>query len=310
MDILQLLLTIISTLILIIVLVTVHEFGHFIAAKLFGVEVKEFAIGFGKRIFQRNYKGTLYAIRMIPLGGFVEIEGEIKSASPNSFRNRPAYQKCIILAAGVVMNILLSLVLLTIFLYSNNFQFTSPALTDYTFNNTDIQVKAYPLLITSVDPEGNSAGQLVENETIIGVEGVRFSSYPEFQSIIKEKQGEVVTFEFFDFDTFDVVTRDIQLGFEDEKGAILNVTLNQVNQVAANVSYPAYYLKYPQNLSAGVSLTTDLVLYVPKAVFSLIGNAFQTGDFNELGNSLGGPLQIANQSNEIIQLGLIEAFIP
>src|SRR5690606_11038186 len=63
-------------------------------------------------------------------------------------------------------------------------------------------------------------------------------------------------------------------------------------------------------LSAGVSLTTDLVLYVPKAVFSLIGNAFQTGDFNELGNSLGGPLQIANQSNEIIQLGLIEAFIP
>src|SRR5690606_8466810 len=87
-------------------------------------------------------------------------------------------------------------------------------------------------------------------------------------------------------------------------------TLNQVNQVAANVSYPAYYLKYPQNLSAGVSLTTDLVLYVPKAVFSLIGNAFQTGDFNELGNSLGGPLQIANQSNEIIQLGLIEAFIP
>ena len=64
-----LVLTIIKLIIVLAVVATIHEFGHFIIAKLFKMKVDEFAIGFGKAIFQKKYKDTTYSLRWIPLGG-------------------------------------------------------------------------------------------------------------------------------------------------------------------------------------------------------------------------------------------------
>ena len=58
------------------VIITIHEFGHFIFAKLFGVKVNEFAIGMGPTIFKKQGKETKYALRLFPIGGFVSMEGE------------------------------------------------------------------------------------------------------------------------------------------------------------------------------------------------------------------------------------------
>lgn len=310
MPILQIILTIVLTLLLITVLVFVHELGHFMAAKFFKVDVKEFAIGFGKKVASRKYRGTVYAIRLFPLGGFVDLEGETKSTSANSFRNIAPYKKVIILSAGVIMNLIFAAVAMTVFLASNNYQFVIPALTEYNFHNTLVQVEAYPLMVTEVSEEGNSYGQLEEGDVIIGIDGVRFSSYQEFQELLKQNQGETVVLEFMNLDTFETSTQEVNIGYADEEGAILNVSLVELNRSSASVAYPAYYLKYPSNLTAGTSLTLDLCLYIPKSLVSIISNSFKTGDFSELGNSVGGPLQIVDQSNTIVQSGLFSAFVP
>ena len=70
------LITIVKLLAIILSVATIHEFGHFLASKCFGVGVDEFSIGFGPKICQKKYKGTMYSLRWLPLGGYCAIEGE------------------------------------------------------------------------------------------------------------------------------------------------------------------------------------------------------------------------------------------
>ncbi len=90
------------------ILIALHEFGHFAAAKLCGVKVNEFAIGMGPLLLHRQGGETEYSLRALPIGGFCAMEGEEEGISddPRAFPNRPWYQRLIILLAGVFMNFL------------------------------------------------------------------------------------------------------------------------------------------------------------------------------------------------------------
>ena len=102
---------------LFLIMIFIHEFGHFISAKLLGVRVNEFAIGFGPAIFKRKGKETLYAVRALPFGGFCAMEGEDEdSGDERAFCNKPAWRRLIIIVAGAFMNLVLGflLVMLTL----------------------------------------------------------------------------------------------------------------------------------------------------------------------------------------------------
>ena len=101
-------------------LIAVHEFGHFITAKLCGVKVREFAIGMGPLLFKKQGEETLYSLRLLPIGGYCAMEGEDEeSTDPRSFTAQHPLKRAIILTAGAAMNFLLGLLLLLIvFLYS------------------------------------------------------------------------------------------------------------------------------------------------------------------------------------------------
>lgn len=93
-------------------LVLIHEGGHFIIAKLFKIKVNEFAIGFGPTIFTKEKGETKYALRLIPLGGFVSLEGEEEySEKEGSFSKASIPQKVAIVAAGGLVNIVFGLLL-------------------------------------------------------------------------------------------------------------------------------------------------------------------------------------------------------
>lgn len=93
-------------------LITIHELGHFIAAKSNGVKVLGFAIGFGPAILKKEVNGTLYALRLIPLGGYVKMEGEDEaSTDKNAFNNKSVWRRFIIVAAGALMNIILGILI-------------------------------------------------------------------------------------------------------------------------------------------------------------------------------------------------------
>lgn len=101
------------------VLIALHEFGHFAAAKLCGVKVNEFAIGMGPLLLHKKSKETEYTLRLFPIGGFCAMEGEEEGASadPRAFPNRPWYQRLVILLAGVFMNFLTGLVIIFVLLF-------------------------------------------------------------------------------------------------------------------------------------------------------------------------------------------------
>lgn len=111
---LSLIITVVKLLVIILAVASFHEFGHFLASKLQGVGVDEFSVGFGPKIVQKKYKGTMYSLRWLPFGGYCAIEGEEPSEdgkeSESSYQNKKPWQKIIILAMGVIFNFILSAV--------------------------------------------------------------------------------------------------------------------------------------------------------------------------------------------------------
>lgn len=94
-------------------LIVVHEAGHFLAARWQGIRVSGFSVGFGPALLQRRRRGVLYALRAIPLGGYVsfpddEEESGIPADDPDLLRNRPLGQRALVIAAGVIANLLLA----------------------------------------------------------------------------------------------------------------------------------------------------------------------------------------------------------
>ena len=99
------------------VIIFIHEFGHFICAKLSGVKVNEFAIGMGPALFKFKKGETLYALRLFPIGGYVAMEGEDEeSADERAFGKAKVWKRMIIVVAGAIMNLLLGLVLIGLYL--------------------------------------------------------------------------------------------------------------------------------------------------------------------------------------------------
>lgn len=115
----QIVLTIIAVLVIFSILVLVHEFGHFWAAKKSGVKVLEFGIGFPPRLFAKKYGETVYSVNAVPFGGFVRLYGEDSTEkealkSRRSFAGQKPWTRIKIIVAGVLMNFLLAYVLLTV----------------------------------------------------------------------------------------------------------------------------------------------------------------------------------------------------
>ena len=117
------------------VLVGIHEFGHFVAAKTLGVKVNEFSIGMGPAIFKRQKGDTLYALRCLPIGGYCAMEGEDEETEdPRCFVKQRAWKKIIILCAGSFMNFLLGFVLVLI-IFSQAVGFNSPVISGFSEGN-------------------------------------------------------------------------------------------------------------------------------------------------------------------------------
>jgi regulator of sigma E protease len=110
------------------ILVGLHELGHLLAAKLFGMRVEQYSIGFPPRIFKFKYGETLYSIGAIPLGGYVKIAGmideslDLKTMSeepkPWEFRAKPAWQRLIVMIGGILVNVITGIIIFVIMVYS------------------------------------------------------------------------------------------------------------------------------------------------------------------------------------------------
>lgn len=111
------------------ILVGLHELGHLLAAKAFGMRVEQFSIGFPPKIWGKKFGDTEYSFGMIPLGGFVKIAGMIDESldvtamraapQPHEFRSKPAWQRLIVMMGGIIVNVILGVVIFIGFKYTH-----------------------------------------------------------------------------------------------------------------------------------------------------------------------------------------------
>ena len=122
-----------------ILLIIIHEFGHFISAKLLGVRVNEFAVGFGPKLFSKKLGETEYKVNLIPLGGYCAMEGEDSASSdPRAFCNKAAWRRFIIVIMGAVFNLILGFVLVAIILAPKK-SFSTTVIADFSENALSAQ---------------------------------------------------------------------------------------------------------------------------------------------------------------------------
>ena len=157
------------------ILIAVHEFGHFITAKLCGVKVNEFAIGMGPAILKKQRGETLYALRILPLGGYCAMEGEdTESDDPRSFTSQTLPKKLLILFAGAFMNFVLGLIIVLI-IFSG--------LKSVAGNTIHSFAEGFPL-------EGESG--LMAGDEIIKIDGHRIFYIDDFRTYMSRSNGKTV----------------------------------------------------------------------------------------------------------------------
>lgn len=157
-----------------IALIIIHEFGHFIAAKILGVRVNEFAVGFGPKLFSRKIGETVYKANLIPLGGYCAMEGEDSlSDDPRAFCNKAAWRRFIIVIMGATFNLILGFVLVAAVLAPEK-RFATTVIAEFSENATSAQ------------------SGLKENDKILSVDGRRiYTTYDLSYAFTNVKDGTV-----------------------------------------------------------------------------------------------------------------------
>ena len=296
--IMSLLSTIIPFLILILIVVFIHEYGHYYFAKRYGVGVTDFSIGFGKEIFGWNDKsGTRWKICMIPLGGYVKFFGDrnvfsqadqekilkqySKEDQEKLFVLKPLYQRALIVVAGPLANFLLAILIF---------------FSVYTFVGKDFT----PAVINEVqkDSPAMEAG-LKNNDIIVSIDGNSVKSIMEVSKFIM-----MSTDEFIDF----TVTRSNQnlilkvkpntVAGEDNLGNKINKRMvgiklgaynNEINHVRLGPTKAIYY-------------AISEVYYVSASSLKYLGSMIAgSGDSSQL----GGPIRIAKITGQVAQFGIL-----
>ena len=154
-------------------LILIHEGGHCIVAKLCKVKVNEFAIGFGKIIWQKQGKETKYSIRLIPLGGFCSMEGETEeSDEKGSFSKASVWKRMAIVVAGAAVNILFGILVYFILVTTVGIQFIDPA-KDTFFNRIYYGAKGTGAFIATIfDSMKTLITGGIKTDQMVGIVGI------------------------------------------------------------------------------------------------------------------------------------------
>lgn len=222
----------VSFIIVIGVCVVSHEFGHFISARLLGVQVHEFAFGMGPAIYRKRKGETLWSIRAFPIGGFVRlagmgeaVEGEVEDPE-RSFSAKSPARRWLILAAGSIINILLAIVIATLFLWGHG-------VLDMEHARIGELMPGYP---------AESIG-LLPGDTITSINDKKVTTWLEMATTLKSNADNPVTIEVERPEVGRLVFRNVLLKPDPVTGAyILGIKPGQIKY--EGLSAIQYSLKY------------------------------------------------------------------
>ena len=258
-------------------IVLVHEFGHFIFSKLFGVYVYEFSIGMGPKLFHYKKKDgeTEYCIRAIPIGGFVSLAGEdaddnSKIADDRKLYNKPVWQRFIIMIAGAMNNFIFAFILLFVMALIYGSVSTKPIIA-----NVSSEYPAY------------EAG-IKEGDRIVSIDNHKVSSWNEVQLYIQTSDGMELDFVLKDRDgnerkvsvTPDVVTSEdgsesyvVGIGLDNTKKTGFGASLSYACETTVSL-YKLMITTLKQLFIGGVSVND---LSGPVGIYSVVDSQSKEG---------------------------------
>ncbi len=287
--------TIILFLVILAVLVFVHELGHFVAAKAFGIRVDEFAIGFPPKIFGWQKGETKYSLNLIPFGGYVKIFGENPDEesmngtdSARSFVNAKKWKQAVVLLAGIFMNLVFAWILISI---SFNIGLTSSITDEYRNEAKDVSV-----MILSVQEKSPAEKAGIKGgDHILSIKsGDVFQVSPsvEFiQKTIAESKDKIII-EYKRNSATGTVEVVSQNGVVEGKKAI-GISMGMVGTVEFG-----FFRSFYEGLKLTVMETKNITI----GLYTFIAGIFtaQEGLFSQV----AGPIGIANMVGEARNVGL------
>ena len=287
--------------ILILIVVFIHEYGHYYFAKKFGVGVTDFSIGFGKEIFGWNDKsGTRWKICWIPLGGYVKFFGDRNVFSQADhkeilekyseedqkklFTLKPLYQRSLIVFGGPLANFVLALVIF---------------FSIYTFVGKDFT----PAVINEVQKDSPAmAGGLKQNDVILEIDGNKVESIMDVSKFITMSTDEIIDFKVKrSYDELILKVKPNIVPGEDNLGNKLNKRIvgiklgaynNEINHVKLGPAQAIYHAAH-EVYFVGISS----LKYIGAMIFGKADTS-----------QLGGPIRIAKISGQVAEFGVL-AFI-
>lgn len=278
------------------ILVLIHEFGHFYAAKKSGVRVDEFGLGFPPRLWSKQVGETLYTINAIPFGGFVKIFGENPDEesisgpdSTRSFVKIAKWKQVIILAAGITMNVIFAWILFSIAFMSGMTMGVSDSVSKYITEPHVIVVDTLPNSPSA--KAGLQSGDEILAYSVAGATTTA-STVEAVQNVIKDSNGKKVAFDVFR------VTGNKYIEVIPEKGVLgdkyaIGISMDLVGKV----NLP-FYLAFWE----GAKLTGNMFVNIGQGLYQLIHDAFLgKADVSQL----SGPVGIARLVGDASKLGFV-----
>lgn len=280
--------TILALIVILGLVIFVHELGHFVTAKKMGVAVEEFGFGYPPRIFGIKKGETIYSINWLPLGGFVKIKGEQGNSKDDkdSFAHKKIWQRTLILSSGVIMNILLAGIILSIGFYIGLPSVISNDLPTDKIRDQKIQIVS----IASGSPAEQAKFEV--GDTLKSIDGVQFNKVEEVQEFNKERLGQTVLVAISRGD--ELIEKEVTLKEVDEKDAgKLGVGLVETGII----SY-SWYRAIWEGFRSTVFLTWQIIV----AFYELLKNLIIT---QTVPADIAGPIGIAVLTSRVTQLGFI-----
>lgn len=280
------------------ILVLIHEFGHFIAAKKSGVLVEEFGFGFPPRLFGFKKGETLYSINLIPLGGFVRLYGEEyrdvkkeKTSIPKhrAFAHKKPSQKIAIIIAGVLMNAILGIVIFYITLSLNGFK-SEPVvlLNKYQFAFGKQEKNIIILQVSKDSPAGK--GKIESGDVVLQVKTDKTDWQPireeqELITLIRNNEKKSVLLQLKNVKNDAVKTVSVVPEYNEKlKRAVIGISLSQ----AVVLSYQAPRDK----MLSGFLHSYNVVDYSLQSLAQLFRVSVQEKSFQPVSESVSGPIGI------------------
>lgn len=256
--------TALVTILVFLMVVMIHEFGHFITAKLFGVHVIEFAVGMGPKLISKKYKETIYSLRALPLGGFCMMEGEDQEEySMKSINSQPAWKRFVVMAAGAFNNIVLAFLLFTILFF---------------------KIGGYSNVIENVMPQmpAQIAG-VQAGDKILSIDEKDIVNWQDINRILGEGKGNSVLVE---------IKRDEHI----IKLPIIPVYVEEYDRYMLGVEP-----KIQHTIGVAMESASSHMINIVKQTLGVLGRLFQ---FQDVSKEVSGPVGIIKMVGEATRYGI------